>query len=96
MSVEELRSFCQVPTDISLELSYRGVVSTVRKADNVVYFTHEQFATGLRFPILSLVSARPNVFRILMGCNVLKFLYKFDISLVEIFFIYTLKLRIGG
>ena len=31
-----------------------------------------------------------------MGCNVLNFLYQLDISLVEICFIYTLKLGIGG
>ena len=29
MSIEELRSFCQVPTDISLELSGGAVVSTI-------------------------------------------------------------------
>ena len=37
-----------------------------------------------------------NVFRILMGCSVLNFLYLLDISLIEIFFIYTLKLGVGG
>ena len=31
-----------------------------------------------------------------MGCNVLNFLYQLDISLVDICFIYTLKLGIGG
>ena len=31
-----------------------------------------------------------------MGCIVLDFLYQVDISLVEICFIYTLKLGIGG
>ena len=31
-----------------------------------------------------------------MGCNVLNFLYWLDISLVEICFIYKLKLRTGG
>ena len=31
-----------------------------------------------------------------MGCNVLNSLYQLDISLVKIFFIYTLKLGIGG
>ena len=31
-----------------------------------------------------------------MGCSVLKSLYQLDISLVEICFIYTLKLGIGG
>ena len=31
-----------------------------------------------------------------MGCNVLNLLYRLDISLVEIFFAYTLKLGNGG
>ena len=35
-------------------------------------------------------------FRILMGCSVPNFLYQLDISLVEIFFIYTLKVGTGG
>ena len=30
----------------------------------------------------------PNVFRILVGCSVLNFLYQLDISLVEIFHLY--------
>ena len=73
---------------------------------NAVYFTREQFATGLCLPIPSFVKrflhftrappalVHPNAFRILMGCSVLNFLYQLDISLVEICFIYTLKL--GG
>ena len=55
MSAEELRSFCQVHAGISLELSDGVAVSIVRWADNTVYFTQEQFAVGLRFPISSLV-----------------------------------------
>ena len=31
-----------------------------------------------------------------MGCSVLNFLYRLDISLVEICFIYTLKIGTGG
>ena len=31
-----------------------------------------------------------------MGCSVLNFLYRLDISLVEICFVYMLKLRTGG
>ena len=108
MSIEELRSFCQVPPDISLELSDGAAVSIIRGADNVVYFTREQFAVGLRFPISSLVKQflhftraphaliHPNVFRILMGYSVLNSLYQLDITLVEVFFNYTLKLGIGG
>ena len=108
MFVEELRSFCRVPDGISLELSDEPTSSIVRQANNVVYFTQEQFAAGLRFPVFSLVKQflhvtrappmliHPNVFRILMGCSVLNFLYQLDISLVEICFIYMLKLGIGG
>ena len=67
-----------------------------------------QFAAELRFPVSSLVKQclhvtralptliHPNVFKILMDCSVLKFLYQLDISLVEICFIYTLKLGTEG
>ena len=55
MSIEELRSFCRVPYDISLELSDGQARSTVEHADNTNYFTQEQFAAGVRFPVLSLV-----------------------------------------
>ena len=37
-----------------------------------------------------------NAFQILMGYSVLNFLYQLDISLVKIWFIYTLKLGTGG
>ena len=87
MSVEELRSFCQVPVDISLELLDGVAVTTVGGADNAIYFTREQFVARLRFPISSLVKQflhftrvppvliQPKVFRILMGFNALNFLY---------------------
>ena len=87
MSMKELRSFSQVPTRIRMELSNGVAVPTVEGGNDAVYFTREKFAAGLRFPIPSLVKqflhftrAPPalihsNVFRILMGCNVLNFLY---------------------
>ena len=55
MSMEELRSFCRVPDDISLELSNGPTRSAVGQVDNVVFFTREQFAAGLHFPVSSLV-----------------------------------------
>ena len=82
--------------------------STVREADNAIYFTRERFAVRLRFLVSSLVKqflhftwaplafVHPNVFRILTSCSVLNSLYQLNISLVEICFIYTLKLGIGG
>ena len=108
MSIEELRSFCQVLANISLEFSDGAALLTIGGADNVVYFTLEQFIVGLRFPISSLVKQflhfprvlpaliHPNVFWILTDCSVLNFLYQLDISLVEVCLIYNLKLGIGG
>ena len=55
MSVEELRLFSQVPTDIILEVEDGTTALTIGGADNVVYFTLEQFVARLRFPIPSLV-----------------------------------------
>ena len=51
MYVEELRLYCQVPTKISLEMSDDLATSTIGEADNSIYFTEDQFATGLRFPV---------------------------------------------
>ena len=108
MSVEDLRFFRQVLPAIKLEMSDGTATSTMGVADNAIYFTREQFAVGLCLPIPSLVKhflhftrappalVHPNVFWILMSCSVLNFLYQLDISLVEICFIYTLKLGIGG
>ena len=55
MFVEELRSFSQVPTDIRLEVADGATASTTGEADNAVYFTREQVAARLHFPIQSLV-----------------------------------------
>ena len=108
LSMEELRSYCQIPNTIDFELSDGPAESTINKEDNVMYFTWEQLTTGLRFPISSLVKqflhfsrahpafVHPNVIWILTGCSMLNLLYQLDISLVEICFIYTLKLGHGS
>ena len=41
MSLEELRSFFQIPDSISLELSNGPAVSTVGEANSAIYFTRE-------------------------------------------------------
>ena len=106
--MEELRSYCQIPNNIDFELSDGPVKSTIDEEDSLMYFTQEQLAAGLRFPISSLVKqflhfsgAYPtlihqNFIRILTECTVLKLLYQLDISLVEVCFIYTLKLGHRG
>ena len=108
MSMEELRSYCHIPNNIDFEFPDGPAKPTLDEEDNVVYFTREQLAAGLRFPISSLVKQflhfsgaplaliHPNVIRILTGCSVLNLLYQLDISLVEVCFIYTLKLGYEG
>ena len=108
LSMEELRSYCHIPDNIDFELPDGLAESIIDKEDGVVYFTREQLAAGLRFPISSLIKqflnfsgtppvlVHPNIIRILTGCNILNLLYQLDTSLVEVFFIYTLKLAHGG
>ena len=102
--MEEFRSFFQIPNSISLEFLDGSAASTVGEADSAIYFTREQFAAGLHFPVSSLMKQflhvsrappaliHPNVIQILMGCSVVNLLYRLEISLVEICFVYTLKL----
>ena len=108
LSMEELRSYCHIPNNIDFELSGGLAESIIGKEEGAVYFTREQLIAELRFPVLSLIKQflhfsgappaliHPNVIRILAGCSVLNLLYQLDISLVEVYFIYTLKLAHGA
>ena len=108
LSMEELRSYSQIPNDIDFELSDGPAEPTIDEEDNTMFFTREQLTTGCRFPVLALVKqflhfsgappalVHPNAIRILVGCRVLNILYQLDISLVEVCFIYTLKLGHRG
>ena len=108
LSMEELRSYCHIPNSINFELPDGLVESTIDKEDDAIYFTREQLAPGLCFPVSSLINqflhfsrvlpalVHLNIIRILTGYRVLNLLYQLDISLVEVFFIYTLKLAHGG
>ena len=108
LSVEELKSYCQIPKNIDIELPDGPAESTIDEGDDAVYFTWEQLAVRLHFPVSSLIKQflhfleappaliHPNVIQILVGCSVLNLLYHLDISLVEVYFIYTLKLAHGG
>ena len=108
LSMEELRSYCHIPDNIDHELLDSPAESTIDKENAAVYFTREKLAIGLRFPVSSIIkqflhfSGAPpalihlNIIRILTGCSVINLLYQLDISLVDIFFIYMLKLAHGG
>ena len=108
LSMEELRSYCHIPDNIDLELSENPAESTIGKKDGAVYFTREQLTAELCFPVSSPIKqflyfsrappalVHPNIIRILTKCSILNLLYQLDISLVEVFFIYTLKLAHGN
>ena len=72
------------------------------------FFTREHLAVGLRFSVLAIVKqffhftralpalVHPNTIWILIGCSVLNLLYQLDLSLVEICFVYSLRVAQGG
>ena len=108
LTVEELRSYCEIPENIDLKLMDEPDESTLSGEHNAVFFTCEQLAVGLRFPVPTLVKqflhftrasptlVHPNIIRILIGCSVMNFLYQLDLSLVEICFGYSMILRREG
>ena len=55
LSMEELRSYYQIPNNIDFELLDGPAESTIDEEDSVVNFTWEQLAAGLLFPTSSLV-----------------------------------------
>ena len=106
--MEELRTYCEIPNNIDLKLMEKPDESTLGGEHNVVFFTREELAAGLRFSVPALIKKflhftqappaliHPNTIRILTGCSVLNFLYQLNILLVEICFIYALKVGQGG
>ena len=108
LTMEELRTYCDIPDDIDLKLMDKEDESTLGREHNAVFFTREQLTTGLRFPVPTFVKGflhftkapsalvHSNIIWILTECSVLNFLYQLDLSLVEICFAYSLILRRGG
>ena len=108
MTMEELKVYCEVPSNIDLRLMEGADESTLNGEHNGVFFTHKDLAAGLRFPVPAMVKQflhftrappaliHPNVIRILVGCCVLNHLYQLDLTLMELLIIYMLNIRSGG
>ena len=104
----ELRAYCEISDDIDVVMSDDPIENTMGDEYNTVFFTWEQLAIELRFPVSSLVKQflhftrvppaliRLNVIRILTRCCVLNFLYQLNLSLVEVCFSYILRVAQGG
>ena len=108
LTMEELRTYCDIPNNIDLKLQEEADDSTLGGEHNAVFFLREHLACGLRFPVPALVKqflhvtrsppalVHPNTIQILIGCSVLNHLYQLNLSLVEICFAYSLRISRGG
>lgn len=103
-SEEEFRARFYIPNDISILLVDDEPMTTEKLSHNATYFSNEQFNIGFYFPLSSLlkqffhftkiprVFLHPNVVRVLMGCSILDMLYHLNLSLMEVIFIYMIKM----
>lgn len=100
------REFCEcfyIPNNISVHLVDGDLTSTKKEAQDAIFFSKEQFNVGLRFPLLSifkqflhytqisLTFIHPNIILVLMRCSILDMFLHLDLSMLEVFFIYTIK-----
>ena len=108
LTMEELRVYCDVPTNIDLKLMEELDDSTLDGEHNAMFFTRENFAARLCFPVPTIVKRflhftrvppaliHPNTIQILTRCSVLNLLYQLDLSLVEVCFASFLRVVQGG
>ena len=96
--------FC-IPNGVIVELldDEEVPVPTEKAEKNTIIFSKEQFNAGLRFPLPALFKEflhftqippafiHPNIVRVLMGCSIINMLYNLDLTLLEVFFVYSLK-----
>ena len=93
-----------IPDSIPIQLTNDEAMSSANLPSNMMYFTKEQFTTGLclaipslfkqflHFTQIPLVFIHLNFVRVLMGCSVLDMLFQLDFYLLEVLFIYTVKM----
>ena len=93
---------------ISIHLVDGAPTSIEKGSPNVIFFSKEQFNAGLLLPLPSFFKQflhytkippdfiHPNVVRVLMGCNILDMLFQLDLSLLEVLFVYTIKMSRKG
>ncbi|KAL6313221.1 hypothetical protein AAG906_016835 [Vitis piasezkii] len=104
LDVKEFRDRFCIPNGVSIELLNEEVPVLTEKAEGkTIIFTKEQFNAGLRFPLPALFKEflhftqippafiHPNIVRVLMGCSIINMLYNLDLTLLEVFFVYSLK-----
>ncbi|KAL6349980.1 hypothetical protein AAG906_002087 [Vitis piasezkii] len=104
LDVKEFRDRFCIPNGVSIELvNEEAAMPTEKGEEKAILFTKEQFNAGLRFPLPALfkeflhfsqippIFIHPNIVRVLMGCSIINMLYNLDLTLLEVFFLYSLK-----
>nr|CAN80226.1 hypothetical protein VITISV_006438 [Vitis vinifera] len=104
LDVKEFRERFFIPNGVSIDLvNEEAAMPTEKGEENVILFTKEQFNAGLRFPLPALfkeflhfsqippIFIHPNLVRVLMRCSIINMLYSLDLTLLEVFFVYSLK-----
>ena len=104
LTTREFRDRFRIPLGITIHSMESGPVSIEEESFNAIIFTKEQFNAKLHFPLPSLFKQfihftkippaflHSNVVRILMGFSILNMLYHLDLSLLEVLFVYTIKM----
>ncbi|RVW49469.1 hypothetical protein CK203_111151 [Vitis vinifera] len=104
LDAKEFRERFCIPNNVAIELlNGRVLVPSEKAEEKTIIFSKEQFNAGLRFPLPALfkeflhftkippVFIHPNIVRVLMGCSIINMLYNLDLTLLEVFFVYSLK-----
>ncbi|RVX18925.1 hypothetical protein CK203_006881 [Vitis vinifera] len=104
LDAKEFRERFCIPNSVAIELlNGRVLVPSEKAEEKTMIFSKEQFNAGLRFPLPALfkeflhftqippVFIHPNTVRVLMGCSIINMLYNLDLTLLEVFFVYSLK-----
>eukprot|EP00261_Vitis_vinifera_P033624 XP_019074867.1 PREDICTED: uncharacterized protein LOC104879194 [Vitis vinifera] len=104
LNAKEFRERFLIPHDVLIDLvNEEAAMPTEKGGKNAILFTKEQFNAGLRFPLPALfkeflhfsqippIFIHPNLVRVLMGCSIINMLYSLDLTLLEVFFVYSLK-----
>eukprot|EP00261_Vitis_vinifera_P033143 XP_019074386.1 PREDICTED: uncharacterized protein LOC104878818 [Vitis vinifera] len=104
LNAKEFRERFLIPHDVLIDLvNEEAAMPTEKGGKNAILFTKEQFNAGLRFPLPALfkeflhfsqippIFIHPNLVQVLMGCSIINMLYSLDLTLLEVFFVYSLK-----
>ena len=105
LSVKELRDRFCIPNGVIVEFLNEGedVFSIEKAGGRAIIFSKEQFNAKLWFPLpalfkeflhftqIPLAFIHPNIVWVLMGCSIINMLYNLDLTLLEVFFVYSLK-----